>query len=33
MKLQEIYDIIKPIIDIIVNKYFKEKYDFFINII
>ena len=33
MKLQEIYDIIKPLIDIIINKYFKEKYDFIINII
>ena len=33
MKLQDLYYVIKPIIDIIVNKYFKEKYDFFINII
>ena len=33
MKLQELYNLIKPLIDIIINKYFKEKYDFIINII
>jgi hypothetical protein len=33
MKLKELYNLIKPLIDIIVNKYFKEKYDFIINII
>ena len=33
MKLKELYYIIKPLVDIIINNYFKEKYDFIINII
>ena len=33
MKLQDLYYNIKPLLDIIINKYFKEKYNFFINII
>ena len=33
MKLRDLYYNIKPLIDIIINKYFKEKYNFIINII
>jgi hypothetical protein len=33
MKLQDLYYNIKPLVDIIINKYFKEKYNFFTNII
>jgi hypothetical protein len=33
MKIKELYNIIKPLVDIIINNYFKEKYDFIINII
>ena len=33
MKLQDLYYVIKPLNDIIINKYFKEKIDFINNII
>ena len=33
MKLQDLYYVIKPLNDIIINKYLKEKIDFLNNII